>query len=120
MTKQEIKDLVAAKIAGQGTQVDLGGALPEIINAIVDSMPDSKGGLVVKGTVNGVSGHFIPSEGEPTFEEAFSAIEEGINVFIDTSNGSISPAVAASKISREIVFSLHPDAGGGEVTWGGE
>lgn len=25
MTKQEIKDLVAAKIAGQGTQVDLGG-----------------------------------------------------------------------------------------------
>lgn len=39
MTKQEIKDLVAAKIAGQGTQVDLGGALPEIINAIVDAIP---------------------------------------------------------------------------------
>lgn len=38
MTTQEIKDLVAAKIAGQGSMVDAGGALPTILNAIVDAI----------------------------------------------------------------------------------
>lgn len=40
MTKQEIKDLIAAKIAGQGNQVDSGGALAEILNAIADMAGD--------------------------------------------------------------------------------
>lgn len=40
MTKEEIKALVSAKIAGQGSMVDIGGALPEIINAIVDAIPE--------------------------------------------------------------------------------
>lgn len=38
MTKQEIKDLIAAKIAGQGSAVDVGGALPVILNAILDNI----------------------------------------------------------------------------------
>lgn len=42
MTKQEIKDLVAAKIAGQGTQVDAAGVLPTIIDALVDLVPDAE------------------------------------------------------------------------------
>lgn len=37
MTKQEIKDLIAAKIAGQGSAVDVGGALPVILNEILDN-----------------------------------------------------------------------------------
>lgn len=37
MTKQEIKDLIAAKIAGQGSAVDVGGALPVILNAILEN-----------------------------------------------------------------------------------
>ena len=36
MTTQEIKALVAAKIAGQGNQVDLGNALSDIINSLCD------------------------------------------------------------------------------------
>ena len=36
MTKQEIKELVSKKIAGQGSQVDIGGALAEILNGIID------------------------------------------------------------------------------------
>ena len=36
MTKQEIKDLIAAKIAGQGNQVDIGGVLADILNALAD------------------------------------------------------------------------------------
>lgn len=47
MTKQEIKNLVAQKIAGQGSAVDAGSALPEILNGIVDAMPDNLDGLVL-------------------------------------------------------------------------
>lgn len=36
MTKQEIKELVSKKIAGQVSQVDIGGALAEILNGIID------------------------------------------------------------------------------------
>lgn len=43
MTKQEIKSLISAKIAGQGNQVDSGGALDEILNAIVDTIPEGGG-----------------------------------------------------------------------------
>lgn len=38
MSKDELKELVASKIAGQGTQVDLGNALPTILNEIIDQM----------------------------------------------------------------------------------
>lgn len=38
MTTQEIKDLIASKIAGQGSAVDAGSALPEILNGIVDAI----------------------------------------------------------------------------------
>ena len=39
MTKEEIKALIAEKIAGQGNQVDSGGALADILNGIIDSIP---------------------------------------------------------------------------------
>lgn len=39
MTTQEIKDLIASAIAGQGNQVDAGGKLAEVLNAIVENMP---------------------------------------------------------------------------------
>lgn len=40
MTKDEIKALIAAKIAGQGNQIDIAGALPGVLDGIVDSMRD--------------------------------------------------------------------------------
>lgn len=36
MTIQEIRDLIAKKISGQGTMVDVGGGLPAILNGILD------------------------------------------------------------------------------------
>lgn len=36
MTKEEIKALIDAKIAGQGSAVDAGSALPAILNGILD------------------------------------------------------------------------------------
>lgn len=44
MTKQEIKDLVALKIAVQGSAVDAGSALPQILDAIVDAIDEGGGG----------------------------------------------------------------------------
>lgn len=44
MTTQEIKDLIAQKIAGQGSAVDAGSALPQILNAIVDAIGEGGGG----------------------------------------------------------------------------
>lgn len=37
MNKEQIKDLIASKIAGQGSAVDAGSALPDILNGIVDA-----------------------------------------------------------------------------------
>ena len=36
MTIQELKDLILQKIKGQGNQVDVGGALPPVLNGILD------------------------------------------------------------------------------------
>ena len=40
LSNEEIKNLIASKIAGQGSAVDVGGALPTILNAIVDMVAD--------------------------------------------------------------------------------
>ena len=37
MTKEEIKNLIDQKIAGQGSAVDVGGALPKILSEILDA-----------------------------------------------------------------------------------
>lgn len=42
MTKDEIKALVAAKIAGQGSAIDAASVLPTILDAIVDAIPEEK------------------------------------------------------------------------------
>ena len=41
MTKDEIKTLITEKISGQGNQVDIGGALDDVLNGIVDSLVDA-------------------------------------------------------------------------------
>lgn len=40
MTKDEIKALVAAKIAGQGSAIDAASVLPTILDAIVEAIPE--------------------------------------------------------------------------------
>lgn len=52
MTTQEIKALVAAKIAGQGNQIDLGNALPEIIDALCDAVDSAPKAVVVTETLS--------------------------------------------------------------------
>lgn len=42
MTTQEIKDLIASKIAGQGNQIDIAGALPKVLTAIAENAKFNK------------------------------------------------------------------------------
>lgn len=58
MTKEEIKDLISAKIAGQGNQVDSGGALDAILNAIVDAIPEGGGGAAAAEVIQIEMGEF--------------------------------------------------------------
>lgn len=53
MNKEQIKALISAKIAGQGNQVDSGGALDAILNAIIDAIPEGggSGAPVLKMTI---------------------------------------------------------------------
>lgn len=74
MDAQQIKDLIASKIAGQGNQVDSGGALSTILDAIVDAVADAPKPIVIKDA--------IPITGAPvsaldragfTYEEVLAA-----------------------------------------------
>lgn len=40
MTKDEIKQLITEKIAGQGSAIDAASVLPAILNGIIDAIPD--------------------------------------------------------------------------------
>lgn len=93
MTKEEIKALVAGKIAGQGTMVDAGGALPTILNEIIDLIPEGGGGgvepLIVEGTIDSESFEFFPDAGQPTFDEAQAAFLAGTPVILKSEFDSV-------------------------------
>lgn len=46
MTTEEIKNLIDQKIAGQGSMVDVGGALPVILKEIVDKIAQASNPIV--------------------------------------------------------------------------
>lgn len=86
MTTQEIKALVAAKIAGQGNQVDLGNALSGIINSLCDALDAKPGILIVKGTVTSPEdGTFEPNAGQPSLQEVVSFFTTGGIVYLEGS-----------------------------------
>ena len=58
MTTEEIKNLIDQKIAGQGTMVDVGGALPTILKEIVDMAGQGGGGDIKPITLTA-----LPEEG---------------------------------------------------------
>ena len=44
MTTDEIKKMIADTLQGQGNQVDIGGGIPKILNAIVEKIDEGGGG----------------------------------------------------------------------------
>ena len=78
MTKDQIKSLISAKIAGQGNQVDSGGALDEILNAIVDAIPE--GGGVIPITLDYDPRHGIRLTDQSAIEANFR--DNGCNIVL--------------------------------------
>lgn len=56
MTTNEIKTLIQNTIAGQGSQVDIGGKLAEILSAIVDAMPSGLSDGAIMDVSNIITG----------------------------------------------------------------
>lgn len=74
MTKDEIKALISAKVAGQGNQVDAGGALPDLLNGILDLIPEVAEPLIITGIWND---GFLPNAGQPSWNDAYNAFIAG-------------------------------------------
>lgn len=81
MEKGQIKALVAAKIAGQGSQVDVGGGLPTILNEIIDLIPEGGGfePLVIEGRV--VDGDIMIDDPD-SYDEAVEKFRQGFPVVV--------------------------------------
>ena len=86
MTKDEIKALISAKVAGQGNQVDVGGALPAILDAIVDAIPEVAEPLIITGTWND---SFLPNAGQPSWNDAYNAFIAGRVVILKYSQSGM-------------------------------
>lgn len=116
MTKQEIKDAIQKGIAGQGTNVDGGGYLPKILDAIVDLIPEGGGNepLIVKGSV--ADDEFQATDGT-TLQQAADAFLSGrlvILQYIDTDNPDNSGSVIVTKyVNADVIIET-----ASAITWG--
>lgn len=99
MNAKEIKDLIASKIAGQGTMVDIGGALPVILNEIVDAIGEGGGDSVRKITVD--------AELEALPSDVVGSVKAGD--ILSAKNGLAIVTVASDS---QVVFSQIPPAAG--------
>lgn len=85
MTTDEIRALVAQKIAGQGSAVDVGSGLPTILNAICDALdttPAPQPAIVIEGTQNTDDNTFIPTDPAYTYEVVKDLILSGRIVLV--------------------------------------
>lgn len=107
MTTQEIKDLIASKIAGQGSMVDIGGALPTILKEIVDAIGEGGGGapLEIPCTFDRYKERVDPTaEGEAIIrEKGFDII--GAVLKFDTS--PVPPATGPNSYDAAQVIAVH-------------
>lgn len=84
MTKDEIKQLIAEKIAGQGSAIDAASVLPAILNGIIDAIPEITpaptpaemlDALTLKSSMGGVIGFFNKTPSEAAFEMGITEAE---------------------------------------------
>lgn len=79
MTKEQILALVASKIKGQGNQIDIGGALPEVLQGILDLIPPApETALLIQSENNTtVGGYQVPSLTVEQVTQAYNAVAGG-------------------------------------------
>lgn len=98
MTPEEIKTLIDQKIAGQGTMVDVGGALPTILKEIVDMASQGGGG---GGDVKP-----IIITGEPSEEMTTLAQLEAIGITLSEVTAAAAGKRTSVILSTEGAYSL--------------
>lgn len=79
MTPQEIKARIAAKITGQGNQVDIGNGLSEILNEIIDLIPEMPETVLMVQSANNttVGGFSVPALTVEQVQQAYNAVVAG-------------------------------------------
>lgn len=106
MTTEEIKNLIDQKIAGQGTMVDVGGALPTILKEIVDMA--GQGGaapLVLTGNLPTGESILNACEAVGLTSDAFSALKEGEYTCV-IAGGAVYNVFATSQGENRIYMAL--------------
>lgn len=84
MDTNEIRALIAQKIAGQGSMVDVGGGLPAILNAIVELLPDGDEKVTFDLTEYTVQGNVI-GVSENVYNDILDAIKSEKKVLLKVS-----------------------------------
>lgn len=101
MNAEEIKDLIASKIAGQGSMVDIGGALPTILIEIIDSIGKA---VPLRITVDSEAG--LPTLTASQKAQVKAAIDSGQNVELYYEDEYVSPIVQYGTDSTAGVVSV--------------
>ena len=113
MTTEEIKTLIDQKIAGQGTMVDVGSALPTILKEIVDMA--GQGGaapLVLTGNLPTGESILNACEAVGLTSDAFSALKAGEYTCVIAGSAVYNVFATSPSTGRVYVTLLSADASG--------
>lgn len=99
MTKQEIIDKINTGIRGQGSQVDIGGVLGDILEGILDLIPSSSGKSYIHMNL------LTPFE-DKTPEEASEIFNISLASFNKLVSGEISSVIQDSMFNSYLVCVL--------------
>lgn len=116
MTKEQIQALIDAKIAGQGSAVDVGGALPAILSEILNlatAQPPAPTDMAKVLVIPNYSGIDIEEESKAEFCEAAGITEEQFDSLL---SGEYAFVKCPNRKDIEKVF-LTPVYSGGDKIW---
>lgn len=81
MTKEQILQMIASRVEGQGNQVDTGTALPTVLRGIIDlipAVPEPQTALMVQSESNTtVGGYQVPALSVEQVQQAYNAVVTG-------------------------------------------
>lgn len=107
MTTEEIKDLIASAIAGQGNQVDAGGKLAGILNAIVEMAGQGGGDNSILVLPNA-----IPYDSSNTYSDTFEQVAEGLGITVEQAQNLF----AGKYFAVFVNMSVPAEQGGGTIS----
>lgn len=114
-TIEEIKEIIARKVAGQGNQIDLGGGVNEALNAICEVLENAgNGALIVEGVISNATLEFTPNAGQPSKQNAMSAFVNGTPVYLKESEDRM---FAVTAVNDGSLYAFIDDAGVAAIYW---